>query len=129
MTELKFINANPKNKKTTDCVVRALAVATGESYEDVIDDLGALWKQTGVCFNDKQNYGRYLADKGFVKVTQPRRSDGTKRPVGEIDSLVDGQTAVVSMPGHLVAFRDGAIHDIWDCRRKKIGNYYIRREY
>ena len=32
-------NINPKNRKTPDCVVRALAIATGKAYADVYREL------------------------------------------------------------------------------------------
>lgn len=38
MVKFELKNVNPKNKKTTDCVVRALTVATGKSAYIEDDD-------------------------------------------------------------------------------------------
>ena len=35
------MNVNPKNKKTSDCVVRALYMVTENSIEDIISQIGA----------------------------------------------------------------------------------------
>ena len=35
----KFHNANPKNRRSGDCVIRAISTATGKSWEEVLTDL------------------------------------------------------------------------------------------
>lgn len=34
-----YTNPNPTNKKTGDCVIRAIAIATGSTWEDAYMDL------------------------------------------------------------------------------------------
>lgn len=120
-------NVNPRNRKTTDCGVRALTAATGEDYYKVLNDLYEIQVATGYDSADKRSIDRYMARQGWIKHKQPRRPDGKKYLVGEIDELIrPGQSAVVSLAGHLTAVVDGRIIDLWDCRSKTIGNYYTK---
>lgn len=120
-------NVNPKNRKTGDCVVRAISVAADMGYEQVIRDLFERGLKKGYVFNDRRNYQAYLESLGFTKHPQPRKWDGRKYQVGEIDQLIQkNQVAIISMAHHLVGIVDSKIVDIWDCRDKCIGNYWTR---
>ena len=122
-------NVNPKNRKTTDCVIRALTVATGEDYYTVLKDLYELQVATGYDPTEKRIIDRYMERQGWTKHKQPRRPDGKKYLVGEIDLLIDeGDVAVVSLAGHLTAVKDDHLIDTWDCRHKTIGNYYTKKD-
>lgn len=118
-------NANPKGRKTDDCVVRALTFALKLPYEEVLKELYETQLKTGYCLLGKRVYERVLANHGFVKMKQPRHLDGRKYLVGEID-LLTRKRCVVSMANHLTAAEDGFYYDTWDCRRKCIGNYYVK---
>ena len=118
-------NANPKGRKTTDCVVRALTFALQIPYEEVLKELFETQLKTGYCLLDKQCYERVLAAHGFMKMKQPRKADNTKYVVGEIDILTRHR-CVIRVANHLTAAEDGFVYDLWDCRRKSIGNYYIK---
>lgn len=126
----KFVNFNnnPKGKKTGDCVIRALAGASGKEYYTVSDELYELSKKTGHTMLSKQTYEKWLKLNGFIKHPQPRKPDGTKYSVREIKGLVgEGNDAVVSMATHLSWYdHEGSIKDTWDCRGKTIGNYYTK---
>lgn len=128
MTKLIIKNINPKGKKTGDCVIRALTVASGIDYHQVSDELYELSKKTGHTMFSKQTYEKWLAANGFIKHKQPRKPNGTKYTVGEIKELVGENTsAVVSVANHLTTFDGGALIDTWDCRSKTIGNYYTKK--
>lgn len=127
MIEFYKTNINHKNKKTTDCVVRALAGASGKSYQVVIKELCDIYIKTGYHICDKKCYEKWLEQNGFVKMKQPRKLDNTKYLVGEIDELIgSGDVAVISLASHLTYVEDDAVFDLWDCRKKTIGNYYIK---
>ena len=123
--EFRKFNINPKGKKTTDCVVRALTFALQVPYEQVLKELFDMQIKTGYCLLDKQCYERVLANHGFIKVKQPRHCDNTKYTVGEIDDLTS-KRCVISIANHLTAAEGGIVYDLWDCRRKTIGNYFIK---
>lgn len=129
MVKLKIENVNPKNKKTADCVIRAIAKASKIDYWKVAEDLFKMQKKTGYMLNEKRCYEKLLEQYGFVKMAQPRKSDSTKYLVGDIDKLFTKQpkNVIIKMAHHLTCYTDGYIVDIWDCRGKSIGNYWIKR--
>lgn len=126
MTKFAYHNQNPKGRKTSDCVVRALSFALEMPYEEVLKELFETQLKTGYCLLDKQCYERVLAAHGFVKIKQPRHENGTKYLVREIDTLTNAR-CVISLANHLTAYKDGFIFDLWDCRTKTIGNYYVKQ--
>lgn len=128
MIDFVKFNNNFKNRKTCDCVVRALAGASGKDYKQVAKELFDIYMTTGYMMNEKHNYEKWLETNGFVKMKQPRKYDGTKYLVGEIDELIGSEdVAVISMAGHLTFVEDDNIIDTWDCRYKTIGNYFIKK--
>lgn len=120
-------NINPKNKKTCDCVIRAIALASDKSYEEVYRELVEISLRTGYFITEKRTYDKYLEKIGFVKMKQPRKGDGTKYIVKEIDELISSsQTVIVSVAHHLTCVKEHICYDLWDCRHKSVGNYYIK---
>ena len=71
MKEVKFkmefvnYNANPKNTKTGDCVIRALCTALEDSWEQVYKEMLDVALRTGYAISSKQNYTKYLSIKGY----------------------------------------------------------------
>lgn len=126
MIAYKNENVNLKNKKTSDCVVRALSKASGKDYKQVAQELFDLYMKYGYMINDKHTYERWLEMNGFIKYKQPRKRDNTKYLVGEIDRLIRlGENAVISCANHLTCVAGDSLCDLWDCRKKTIGNYYV----
>lgn len=121
-------NINFKNKKTGDCVVRALSKASGKDYKQVAQELFDLYMKYGYMMNDKHTYEKWLETNGFIKYKQPRWDDGSKYLVGEIESLIRAKDKVViSCANHLTCVYENELIDLWDCRGKCIGNYWVKR--
>lgn len=121
-------NANPKNKKTDDCVIRAIARATNQSWDTVYAALCEIGAKLKIMPNCKRTYEKYLDSLNFTKHPQPRKPDGTKYTVGEIGKFVRvGTVAVVSVANHLTVVDNNTLYDTWDCRKKTICNFYTRR--
>lgn len=129
MISYELLNLNPKNKKTTDCVVRALTLATGKTYKEVYLELVELSLKTGYFINEKRLEDKFLEQNGFIKIKQPRKYNGLKYKIGEIDELVDclNNVVIVRCAHHLTAVKDYTLYDLWDCRHKTINNYYIKQ--
>ena len=129
MVVFEKINNNPKGIKAADCVVRAISYATGLDWVTVYNGLCELGLHMKRMPNEKEVYSKYLESLGWTKRQQPRRLDNTKYLVGEIDQLVRFGKVVISLANHLtVADMDleFMIIDTWDCRRKTIGNYWVK---
>jgi hypothetical protein len=59
---------------------------------------------------------------------QPREYDGTKYLVGEVDRLIKStDTVIIRCAHHLTVVKNNTLYDLWDCRYKTIGNYYIKK--
>ena len=125
MLNYKEVNVNFKNKITTDCVVRAIATATGKDYKEVARELFENYMKTGYAMNDRKNYEKYLEQLGWTKMKQPRKRDNTKYLIGEANKVAKGKV-ILRCAHHLTCMVENEIIDIWDCRYKTIGNYWIK---
>ena len=128
-----FYNANPHNRFTTDCVARALAMATDPLfYNAIVRELAEIQIKTGFDTSDPHCYGRWLEQHGFTKQSQPRKPDGKKYTGKEFCELLkrEGETRpiVAHLGGnHVVAIHGYKVCDTWDSTDGCIGNYWIKR--
>ena len=124
-----FFNANPKGRYTGDCVYRALTVATGRKWEEVIFACAVMAVKTGFSPACKENYGRVLEQMGFQKCKQPRKGSGRKYTGREFcKELADPEAVYVAHIGghHVVAIKGSKVWDIWNSTDGCIGNYWVK---
>lgn len=122
-----FYNANPKNKITTDCVIRAICTATKTPYEQTLRELVELALETGLHPSDKKLYEKYMERLGWTKHKQPKKADGTKYTGKEFCEQVANETEryLAHIGGHhIVAIVSATVYDIWDSTGGCIGNYW-----
>lgn len=122
----KFYNANPKGRKTTDCVVRSLCTALDQTYEETVRELTEFWLATGYHAGDDKCYGKYLESKGWVKNKQPRKPDNTKYTGREFVKIFKGVCFAHIGGNHTVCIKDGKVLDTWDSTEGCIGNYWTK---
>lgn len=129
---IKYIekNENPKGRKTGDCSTRALVGVLGISYKEALQ---LQCEESLKCFYDptsKQVMERVLKRYGYIKMKQPRKADGKKYAVGELDKILTKEqlkmNVLVTVANHHTCIVNGKVQDIWDCRNKTVGNYYIK---
>lgn len=130
----EFYNANPKGKKTDDCVVRAIAVANGKTWDEVFNALCEIAKKYKVMPNDEKCYGKYLKSLGWIKVSQPRKEDNKKYTAAELCEQLTAykHTAprIVNVGcGHVACMKpiDGRfkVVDTWDCTSYCVGQGWV----
>lgn len=121
-----FHNENPKDRRTGDCVIRAIARASGDSWEDTLTGLCAVGLRVKSQPSHQDCYEKYLAEQGWVKGKQPRKADGTKYTVAEWCHAHRDQTMIISVANHLTCIIDGKCNDIWNCTSKTVLNYWTR---
>lgn len=142
---MKFekLNLNPKGIKAGDCVIRAIALATDQTWDKVYTDLCEMGLKMKRMPNDKQIYEKYLEQLGWTKHKQPRAynyeqgycSGMSKYTVNELIYKLDGDKLIgggcphiiVSVANHLTCLEDNhgyQIMDTWDCGYKCVGNYW-----
>ena len=131
-----FYNANPAGKRTGDCAIRAVAAASGLTWDDVVDILAAVAHEKKTSPGSVDTIDEALKRLGFEKHRQPRKTSGKKYTGAEFCKLLGKsgeRVAVVANIGghHEVAiladgFGDYKVRDIWDSTGGCIGNYWTR---
>jgi len=124
----KFVNTNPHNRKTSDCVFRALASVFDISWEKALLACVGIALKKGVAPNDPACYGALLTKLGIEKEKQPRTFDGMKITGKSfcLNTISKDQRILAHIGGHhIVAIKDGRIEDIWDSTNGCIGNYWV----
>jgi hypothetical protein len=126
----KYHNANPKNRRTTDCVLRALATFLDKSWEEVYEDLYPLGMKYKVPMDDRKSYSKYLQSLGYEMQKQPRKEWNNCKYTGKefIDYCTSKHSNYLIHIGghHLSCIKDNKIYDTWDCSDGCIGNYWVR---
>jgi len=137
MSYLK-LNLNPLEKKVGDCVIRAIACATGQSWEKTYTDLCALGLEIKDVPTDKATYTLYLKQIGWVKMKMPVKYVEEENEFGGLDKkkkrvkvseFAEANSKgnyIVDMANHLTAIEDGTIIDTWNCGHKSIGNWWAK---
>lgn len=130
MLKFKEANVNPKKRKTGDCSTRALVSVLNITYEEA---LKLQFEESLKCFYDptsKQVIERVLNKFGYVKMKQPKKENGKKYFVCELDKIVSAEQlnegVLVTIAGHHTCVKGKEIQDTWDCSFYTIGNYYIK---
>ena len=61
-------NKNPRrNYRAGDCVIRAISIVTGDSWDDIYDDLCDFGKRMGDWGNQNGIWDAYLRSRGFKR--------------------------------------------------------------
>lgn len=114
-------NANPKKRKTSDCVIRALTVALNKKYEIVARDLFNISHELVTTQTATETYTHYL-DKYYTldKIYVMHLVNGKRKrlTVRDICQKFKKGTFVVTVANHLVAVKDGQFYDTFDCSNK-----------
>lgn len=118
---------------TGDCVTRAIAIASGKSYDEVYDWIHAGKKWYAETHRDRiakryllrgfsprdgvhrSVYHKYLLAQGWNWVPTMKIGTGCKVHL-KSEELPKGRL-IVKVSKHLVAVIDGVIHDTYDCSR------------
>lgn len=128
---MEFIqfNPNPKNKKTGDCMVRALSKALEKSWEECYTELFHNTLKTGYSVSDKKNLKSYLKKLGYEMEKMPRKRDNKRYTVEEFANYLakENETYIISVANHITVIKNKILYDIWNCKNKSVGNYWIIR--
>jgi hypothetical protein len=136
-----------KGQNVGDCVVRAIAIASGKDYKEVYDELarrmkayaGKSWSRTAKRMKkegrttprngvNKQAYEPYLKELGFEWIPTMKIGSGMQVHVRE-DELPEG-TLILRLSRHLTCVKDGVLYDTYDCSRegtRGVYGYWIKK--
>lgn len=130
---LKYLNhnVNPKGRKTGDCSTRALVGCLGISYDEALKLQVEMALKTYYDLTSRKVIAKVLEKFGYVKMRQPKKVDGTKYCVKEMDRVVGLETlekgVIVGVANHWVAIKGNNYIDTWNSGNKCVGNYYIKQ--
>ena len=123
-----------------DCVTRSIAIVTGKPYREVYTALNALGKSERITKRNRRKsnartgvgrhtYERYLKSLGFKWVPCMHIGSGCQIHL-KAEELPAGRL-VIRLSGHVTAFIDGKIYDIYNPSRggtRCVYGYFVKPE-
>lgn len=107
------LNPNPRKKHVGDCVIRAIAIATNQSWLDVYDELFLYGREEYDMMASNDVWGLMLYDMGFDPFILPDACPECVT-VREFARLFPVGTYIIGTGSHAVAVIDGNYYDTWD---------------
>ena len=107
----KYYNANARGNFVNDCVIRAISVAEGKSWDETYDELSNIAQEQGILLDDVNFVEGYL-DKRY------KRKRHYSKTIGEFISEFPRGIYLITMDGHITVVIDGVLYDTFDCRNR-----------
>lgn len=106
----RYLNINPLSLTESDCVTRAIALATGYSYTEIQDKLYYIsqlleCERLCVCCYQHLLSDVFKYDKVYCH----------NMTVSEFAQQHPKGIYLIRMPGHLSVLVNGMVYDTWDC--------------
>lgn len=118
-------NPNPKGARVGDCVIRAIAIATGSAWEKIYSEISAYGYMMCDMPSSNAVWGQYLKDHGHTRGMIPDSCPQDCYTI--IDFCNDNPVGafIVGTGEHVVAVIDGNYYDTWDSGNE-VPIYYWR---
>lgn len=119
-----YYNANPYGRKVNDCTVRAISLATGETWNNTYKELSDFARMQGSMFDDIMYIDFYL-DKNFEKIYC--KASNQRLTVDNFIKKYNKGIYLITMRGHITCCINGTIYDtfypgdrlVWDAYKVK----------
>lgn len=108
-----YFNPNPEGKKVGDCTVRAIARATGQSWDATYIGLCLQGLKMGDMPSANSVWGAYLRQQGFTRNVVPNTCPDCYT-VAEFAADHPRGVYVLALSSHVVCIEDGKYFDSWD---------------
>ena len=105
-----YHNANPLNKNTGDCVIRAISTVTGIPWHDVFSDLAEMANVNCQMMDDNVNWHSYLNRLGY----KIRPINWPCAKISQFCRCFPEGRYILGTGKHVVAVIDGNYYDTWD---------------
>lgn len=124
----EYVNVNPKNRISGDCVVRAVALACGQTWEQTVREMTEMGIPKGLVLNDDKLFPLYLESKGFVAHAEPRTPSNRKMALKDFLAQNPQHDRFVCLVGshHCTCAIGGKVRDIWDCSSNTMHRWWSR---
>lgn len=109
----RFYNANSRGNFVNDCVIRAISVAEGKSWNETYKELSKIAESEGILLDDMEFVESYL-DKRY------KRTCHYAKTVGEFIEEYPRGTYLITMDNHITVCIDGTIFDTFDPRERRM---------
>ena len=122
-----YYNANPKDKRVGDCVIRALSLTPNYDWYKVYDELCIIGRQFGCTPTCDLAWEAWLKQHGYVRYKQPKRENGRLYMLREFvcsKLISDDDLVVAVVSGHVTFIKERKIQDTWNCAGYKVRRYY-----
>lgn len=120
-----YYNPNPqKNYRAGDCVIRAISIATGDTWNNVYDDLCKEGKYFGDWGNNNGVWDTYLRKRGYKRYICPNNCPFCYS-IKDFAKEHSYGTYIVATGSHVVAIIDGDYIDSWNSGNE-IPIYYYK---
>ena len=126
MSKFEYVNPNPKEKRVGDCTVRAISLATKQSWGQTYLDLCLQGYVMGDMPSSNETWGTYLTERGW----RYHRLPDTCPMCYTINDFCEDHpegTFIVATGTHVVCVKDGKYLDAWDSG-DKIPLFYFERK-
>ena len=115
----KYYNANPFGRKVEDCTVRAISLATNNSWDSTYIQLSEYARSQGITFSEIAFINDYLSER-YEKYCYNKSIE----IVGDFSKLKIPGRYLITMSGHITCIIDGTIYDTFDCSDRYIWCIY-----
>lgn len=120
MSKYRYLNLNPKNRKTGDCVIRAIAGALDLTWDEASDLLYEVARAVG-C--EMSCLGCYTQLFDLLNLEEIEVPEGFT--VGELVDEYPNNILLIRIKGHLTFSLFRCVYDIWDCRGEIVDRAWI----
>ena len=119
-------NVNPY-KRVGDCVVRAIAMLLGESWERVYWDICEQGAKMYDMPDSNEVWSKYLFDKGFKRYIIPNECPDCYTVEDFCRDYPDGRYLLCTGT-HVICSINGDFYDTWDSSRETVIYFFTRRD-
>lgn len=120
-----YLNQNPSDKNTTDCVIRGIMTLENQSWQQTMLELTAYSYFMHEIIDVNNVWEKYMNDKGYRRIELPDtcpdcytlRKFCRLHPYGKY---------LVCTGSHVIAVIDGDYYDTWNSGNE-IVRYYFRK--
>ncbi|MEG1565837.1 MAG: hypothetical protein RR342_03770 [Bacilli bacterium] len=125
-THIRYMNVHPKQIETSDCVCRALSLATDTPYLEMRKKLNKIKREGEHPSYTYSKFIEYFMDNILeCKKESYPAVKGSPRMNGELFAqLYPVGIYVLRMAHHLTCCINGVIYDTWDCRDRCVYSSY-----
>lgn len=122
----QFYNPNPLGLNTGDCVIRALTLAFGKTWDEVYEMVANYGFETKTMPSSNDSWTALLRRRGFKRYIIPDECPDCYT-VREFCEDHPKGVYILATGTHVIACIDGDYYDTWDSG-SKIPIYYFKKE-